>query len=182
MKNDLTDAEEIAIDTLWRPKGFVDVRTSAFIKNSRYFQWRINVALVIAIGFIALCFAKPEWLISHSSVPQADLNWVTTYVALRGVMGLGILLTGIYCWVRNVSMKTFWRVFTLLAVVMLAVDLNIVPSATNAQSDRLPYVAFIAFRLALIGIGLLNVWHNIYAPGKRSRSLLFWKSPSSVTK
>ena len=167
----LSDAEEVALDTMWHRQGFVDAGSPEFKRFSRYYQWRINIAAIIGLVLVVICLAFPNWVFSHLQIRGAQREWFSVYVEFRSAMAATVLVVGTYCWLRNVGMKTFWKAFTLLTICMLILDFQVASSLSETHTFS-PSPAWLVLRLSLIAIGIANIWHGAYAPAKRVRHVL----------
>ena len=166
----LSDAEEVALDTMWHRQGFVDATSPAYKRFSRYYQWRVNIAAIIGVVFVVLCLLNPQWFLSHIQIQSVQREWFALYLEFRSATAATVMLVGAYCWFRNVGMKIFWWVFTLLTSCFLVLDFQVASMASEPNSFT-PSPMWLGLRLVLIAIGLANIWHGMYAPAKRSRRL-----------
>ncbi len=170
----LSDAEDLALRTLWREQGFVDSASAHFARRSRAYQWRINAALLIALAILAICWFTPDWLLQQLAIQETVQNSLSDYVFWRAVVSATCLGIGLVCWWRQRNLLHFWVGFTLFTSAMWLLDRWVV-GAIHAQGQDFDAPVIWPLRLVLIAIGLINIWRHAFAPLPAQRRLLNWR-------
>lgn len=169
----ISDAERLALQTLWRGDGFVDSGSARFAHRSRFYQWRINVALVITLVFLTICWFAPHWLADQLHIHAQAREWFTQYLMLRGTLAAVCLAVGLFCWQRHHSMLSFWIGFSLFTSAMWALDHWLVSATDTLEHDSGTPLLW-PVRILLLAIGLINIWRHAFTPLPQQRRLLSW--------
>lgn len=167
---ELSDAEDLALRTLWRRQGFVDSDSREFVQRARLYRWRSAAAVLIALPVIALCIMAPEWLLAHLPIHVEAQDWFTQYLTGRGLMASAWVLIAAYCWSRQRHLLSFWVALTTCMALMWGLDRWVV-SLADAPQAELESPLLWPLRLSLLAIGLINIWRHAYAPLREQRGL-----------
>ena len=170
----LSDAEDLALRTLWREQGFVDSASAHFARRSRAYQWRINAALLIALCLVSMCWLAPDWLLPRLSAKEAAQGWLADYLFWRAVVSSICLCVGLICWWRQRNLLHFWIGFTLFTSVMWVLDRWLI-GAAHAQGQDFMVPLLWPLRVLLLVIGVVNIWRHAFAPLPAQRRLLNWR-------
>lgn len=169
----LSDAEDLALRTLWHTNGFVDSRSAAFHRRSRFYQWRVNVAIILALCWVSVCWLAPDWLAGQLKIHGHEREWFTLYLLARGAVAACWLVVGLYWWRTQRNVLTFWACFTVYACAIWALDYGVL-SSPELSDGPYPYALIWPLRLGFVCLGIANIWRHYFAPLKGQRQVLAW--------